>query len=231
MVATPFNLSPEQQDYLRTKEFQALLALKAGESILRDAADILRKELQPNLVLHTTRVAVKITSRTISKIQEDIQKNPSLTVEAAIDRIKDFAGGRFLILYLADVSRAHEIFCCHINSNPEVATLDGKKEDYNTSPKESGYRALHQGILVKLDPEPYLLIEPETYFPFEVQFLTFLQADWAAKEHRVYEYRDKIPDDIRQSLKELSTIFNFVSRYSDELREKIRPLLPPNIPI
>jgi ppGpp synthetase/RelA/SpoT-type nucleotidyltranferase len=59
------------------------------------------------------------------------------------------------------------------------------------------------------------------WFPFEVQFLTFLQADWASKEHLVYENPDKFPETLRERLRELSNTLHDISVAFDNLRDEI----------
>jgi ppGpp synthetase/RelA/SpoT-type nucleotidyltranferase len=64
-------------------------------------------------------------------------------------------------------------------------------------------------------------LDRTTWFPFEVQFLTFLQADWALKEHLVYENPAKYPASLHERLRELSSILHDISVSFDDLRDQI----------
>ena len=107
------------------------------------------------------------------------------------------------MVYLNNIWKGHEILSRLIEGNPDIARLDGDPEDYIKDPKKSGYRGLHQGILIK--------IKRKTYFPLELQLLTVLQFDWTEKEHLVYDNRNKIPPEIKEELFALSTTFHSIS--------------------
>src|SRR5262249_55600637 len=145
-----------------------------------------------------SRVAAKI-ARTI---QGEAAQGRTLLFEDALLRVKDLAGGRFLILYLDDVRRAHQVFCEYVQKRRNVR-LDGDAQDYNSFPTPSGYRGLHQGLLLR--------IARDSFFPFEVQFLTFLQADWSLKEHLIYENPSIFPEKLRDELREVSDRLHDIS--------------------
>lgn len=217
-MAADFALLPTQLDYYLIRDRQAHSATRQGEKLLREATKDLEKELFAKWVPYVLRPA-KLPSRSMRKIEEMISENPNETVEGAIDKLKDLAGARILIFYLGDVWKTHDLFCRFLKKHPRLARIDGPPEDYNINPKRSGYRGLHQGVLIKIDTD--------VYFPFEVQFLTLLQADWAWKEHLVYEHSSKIPDYIKVKLRELSDFLDSASRASDELRKEIDSVLNP----
>lgn len=125
-------------------------------------------------------------------------------------------GGRFLIPYLSDVWRAHQVFCDYIRKRRNVR-LDGDAQDYNSSPKPSGYRGLHQSLLLRIERG----IFRGTCFPFEVQFLTFLQADWALKEHLIYENPTLFPEALRNEIRELSNRLHNITVSFDRIRTEI----------
>lgn len=215
MIESSFSLLPQHYDAIFRRQVHALNVSRVGERLLKKAASALEEELKCGWIPVSVRQG-KRPSRIARKIERIFQhekgSDTTITFDEALGKVKDLAGGRFLIPYLGDVRRAHRAFCASIEMNPRVG-LDGSAEDYNASPKASGYRGLHQGLLMK--------INRSLWFPFEVQFLTFLQADWASKEHLVYENPDKFPERIRQQLKELSDILHNASESFDLLRNEI----------
>ena len=52
--------------------------------------------------------------------------------------------------------------------------------------------------------------------------MTFLQLDWAQKEHLVYENPERFPAAIREELRKLSDALHEASMRSDILRTAIR---------
>lgn len=210
-----FSPLPQQSDAIFRRQAHALTVSRLGERLLKKAASALEEELKCGWIPVSVRPG-KRPSRIAQKIERIFQRaeesGTTTTFDEALSKVKDLAGGRFLIPYLGDVGRAHQAFCASIKMNRRVR-LDGDAEDYNTSPRASGYRGLHQGLIVK--------INRSLWFPFEVQFLTFLQADWASKEHLVYENPEKYPESVRQQLKELSDTLHNASESFDRLRDII----------
>jgi len=215
LIESSFSLLPPHYDAIFRRQVHALNVSRFGERLLKKAASALEEELKCGWIPISVRPG-KRPSRIARKIERIFQRaeesGTTTTFDEALSKVKDLAGGRFLIPYLGDVRRAHRAFCASIEMNRRVR-LDGSAEDYNASPKASGYRGLHQGLLVKLNRS--------LWFPFEVQFLTFLQADWASKEHLVYENPDKFPESICQQLKELSDTLHNASESFDRLRDII----------
>jgi ppGpp synthetase/RelA/SpoT-type nucleotidyltranferase len=211
MVSLPPSLQPKHLDYLQRLQAQAYRATLAGERLTKKIVKVLEGEFRapaPCLIRPGKRL-----SRALRKVTAVLQNDPAKTVEQAIDLVKDWASGRFLILHLEDVAIAHQVCCDFIKKNQRAAKLDGDPQDYNAAPKESGYRGLHQGIMIK--------IGTKEWFPFELQFLTFLQADWAYKEHLVYENPNKYSAQVKDKLKNLSDQLHQVACNFDALRSEL----------
>ncbi len=149
MGASSSSPLPEHYDAISHKRDLALKALRLGDRLLEEAAGVLERKLRCGWIPVSIR-AGKRPSRVVSKIerifQRAVEKGETITFDNALSRIKDFAGGRFLIPYLRDVGDARQIFCEFIKKK-RLAVLDGEAEDYNTNPQPSGYRGLHQGLL------------------------------------------------------------------------------------
>jgi ppGpp synthetase/RelA/SpoT-type nucleotidyltranferase len=208
-------LAPEELnrllDLLERPLYDSREAQRKGYQQLENAALDLDQTLgyktitQPRPGKRLTRIVKKIADMRIS--------DPSIQLQDAVQQVKDFAGGRILILYLRDILEAHRRFCDVVTRRRSIR-LDGDAENYIESPKRSGYRGFHQGLQVRL--------ASGAWFPFEVQFLTFLQLDWAQKEHLVYENPGRFPQEIREELRRLSDALHDISVRSDILRTAIR---------
>ena len=198
-------------DLLEIRKYQAREAQRRGYQRLENSARVLDERLG----YRTLRLPrpEKRAKRIIRKVEEELNENRGLDLEEAVRRVKDLAGGRIAILHLQDIPDAHAHFCESLN-RVRVCKLDGEEEDYIREPKPSGYRALHQGLLVRL--------QSGEWFSFEVQFMTFLQLDWAQKEHLVYENPERFPAAIREELRKLSDALHEASMRSDILRTAIR---------
>lgn len=210
-----FSFLPRHYDLIARQRSLASFASRIGERLLVDAGGILERELGIDwipIAIRRAKLPSRVVAKIIRTIQEGTEQGCTVSFEEALLKVKDWAGGRYLIPYLGDVRRAHQVFCDYIRTRRN-ARLDGDAEDYNSSPKSSGYRGLHQGLLVQLKRGPF--------FPFEVQFLTFLQADWALKEHVVYENSALFPEVMRNELRELSNRLHDISVSSDRLRTEI----------
>jgi ppGpp synthetase/RelA/SpoT-type nucleotidyltranferase len=211
-----FSPLPLHYDLIQRRQSLAATASRIGERLLTDIGEILERELGIGWIPIAIRPAKRpsrIMAKIVRAIQEEAEQERVLSFEEALHhKVKDWAGGRFLIPYLSDVQRAQQVFCDYIQKRRNVR-LDGDGEDYNASPRPSGYRGLHQGILLRMTRD--------APFPFEVQFLTFLQADWALKEHLVYENPTRYPEELRNKLLELSDRLHEISESFDRLRADI----------
>jgi ppGpp synthetase/RelA/SpoT-type nucleotidyltranferase len=179
-----------------------------GESLLREAADQLFTTLGYRLFVmgrhpkEWKRIIEKLerfmkaaaADTTATGLIEEALSN--LYQTAALRAQRDLAGGRIIIPFIDKLIFIHQQLVSYLETIPNVQ-LDGEMQNYLEKPKQ-GYRALHQGLLVELGTR--------VSFPFEIQFMTFLQLDWATKAHPVHEHETIFSGnaDAHQRLSELS---------------------------
>lgn len=161
----------------------------------------------------------KRRNRIISKVQKYMTDNPALSIQSAVDEVKDFAGGRFLVHYISDVSPLHQYLCKVINGHSDVA-LDGDCNDCTYNSRDSGFRCLTQRTMFK--------IQPRVWFPFEIQIMTFLAHDWDQKQHVVYEYTSQIPETVQAIFRGLSTRLLDVDTSFDTVRYLVEGFVSPD---
>ena len=154
----------------------------------------------------------KLRSRIYIKVRRYLDDHSDWDLETAVNKVDDLAGGRFLVYYIDDI----EIFYSYIRTKFKERNdikLVGGCRNCISNPKQSGFRALMQDISFQ--------IEPQVWFPFELQIMTFLAHDWAQKQHIVYENREDIPTSIHGVFLELSETLH----RADQTFATIRTLL------
>jgi hypothetical protein len=78
---------------------RVLLALISG---LEQVSILLRNDLR-ECGLSNVRREAKRERRVLLKVTEELQKDSRLSVEQAIDKIKDLAGGKLFVVYLNNI--------------------------------------------------------------------------------------------------------------------------------
>lgn len=159
----------------------------------------------------------KSRNRILDKVNGYRQANPELDLPGAMDMVLDFVGARFLVHYIRDVRCLHEHICQVVLVRRDI-TLDGPCDDCISQPRSSGFRALIQ--------RTHFMILPETWFPFELQVMTYLAHDWDKKQHIIYEYPDKVPQSVDGLFKEMSTKLLEVDNTFDQAKEILDEFLP-----
>lgn len=154
----------------------------------------------------------KRRSRIYIKVRRYLADNPDWDLKTAVNMVDDLAGGRFLIHYISDINKLYEHICREFKERTDIEVI-GECRNCVFTPKESGFRALTQDISIQ--------IRPHSWFPFEMQIMTFLAHDWDQKQHTVYENREDIPASMHQVFVELSD--NLYK--ADQTFDTIRPLL------
>ena len=159
-----------------------------------------------------------LVSRKTKRVSRVIQKHKQYVAdgcseEEAIKKIRDLAGSRILVCCLRDVNYAHELFCKYIERRKRVCLVDGDCESHS---RDTGYRALHQNTLVKL--------RNSNWFPFEVQFLTFVQHTWDQIQHPVFESPPLYSEELRSGLRALSDEFHRLCQNGDSFVAKIESI-------
>lgn len=140
---------------------------------------------------------IKLRSRIISKIERYQAENPQLSLHQAVDMVPDFAGGRLLGHSLSDVNSLYKNFNALVSNRNDIK-LTGDCDNCIHTPRDTGFRAITQVILFRIKPRPV------TWFPFEVQIMTFLAHDWDQKQHEIYEYREHMPESIHSMFRAMS---------------------------
>jgi ppGpp synthetase/RelA/SpoT-type nucleotidyltranferase len=154
----------------------------------------------------------KRRSRIYDKIKRYLEEKPNWDLETAVNHVDDLAGGRFVVHYIGDVCKFHEHICSEFEKRDDIKVI-GNGRNCVFKPRASGFRALTQDIKIK--------IKPHFWFPFEMQFMTYLSHDWDQKQHYIYENQEDIPDHIQQVFLDLSeTLFKV-----DQTFENLRPVL------
>ena len=137
----------------------------------------------------------KRQSRIVSKIERYRQNDQTLDLKGAVDQVTDFAGGRLLVHYIGDVAPLFNFICEVISERTDI-DLNGECDNYIHSPRDSGFRALMQPTLIQ--------IQPDIWFPFEIQIMTYLAHDWDQKQHVIYENADEAPESVQATLRALA---------------------------
>lgn len=163
---------------------------------------------------------IKKRSRIISKIERYQAENPHLSLPQAVDMISDFVGGRLLSHSLSDVNSLYESFCAAVSSRDDIK-VDGECDDCISAPRDTGFRALTQVILFRIKSRP------TTWFPFEVQVMTFLAHDWDNKQHDIYEHKEHMPQHIQEMFKAMSYRLLDVDESFEIMRTMVSGFMPP----
>ncbi len=159
----------------------------------------------------------KRRSRTISKILGYQEEDPELTLQGAVDKVTDFAGGRVLVHHLKDTAKLYEYICENVSARDDIQ-LDGLCDDCINTPRDTGFRALTQLALFR--------ISKTEWFSFEIQIMTFLQHDWGEKQHIAYEYPELIPTIFHALFYGLSERLYQIDQRFEATMERIDTFLP-----
>lgn len=173
-------------------------------------------------------VEVKARIKSIESLTEKIQRKETETTtkiqtQDIPDRIRDIAGARIICLYLDMVPT----IVAKIRQMDGVTVM--RVKDYNTEPKENGYRGYH--LECKISTQTY---DPETLetmsdiVSVEFQVRTQHQHDWAELEHKL-RYKpqqnatnngEDLDDEIKnEKLKEYATQMHEADLKRIELRD------------
>lgn len=124
----------------------------------------------------------EITTRIKSceSLKEKCQRKEVLQAQDIPERIRDIAGARVICLYLDMVPS----IVAKIRQMDNVTVV--KNKDYNTTPKENGYRGYHLECKVSTQTyDPDTLETMSDIVSVEIQVRTQHQHDWAELEHKL----------------------------------------------
>lgn len=210
-------LSPEAEDKLFTKWTNWILTQRPGEKILNDFVEQYR-DLFAYHPLVDPRRTQKSWDRCVQKVSQYVDAGQAVDEIAAIDGcLKDTAGARFIVLFPMDREAAVARFKTYVNKNgmkppnglPHF-TLDG---DHEVKNYETGYKAIHQGILIQMDNGEW--------DAFEVQFMNILQHMWDKIQGPLYRGRNRYPTELYDGLAKLSTNCDKICRKANRILNEI----------
>ena len=143
------------------------------------------------------------------------RKNFSLSMQSAVENLKDIAGIRVICSYVEDVYTVARLL-----TTQDDVKLVGMR-DYIKNPKPNGYRSLH--LIVEI---PVFLQEGRIMVPVEVQIRTIAMDFWASLEHNLrYKAAGHVPEDICQELYEVGQDIAALDVKMQSIHDRIDALL------
>lgn len=216
MPTRPY-LSSEAEDRLFTKWANWLLIQRPGEKILHDFVKRYRSTFAYRLLIDP-RTTQKSWERCIQKVSKYVDAGQATDEIAAVENyLKDTAGARLILLFPKDREVAVARFRTYINKNgmnppnglPHFV-LDGNDEIKNY---ETGYKAIHQGILLQMDAGEWVA--------FEVQFMNVLQHMWDKIQGPLYRDPNRYPKKLHRKVTNLSTTCDKICCRTNEIITEI----------
>ena len=132
----------------------------------------------------------------------------------SLDRMQDIGGLRVIVDNIADIYRLHQLM---LNSTRFKHQLDLPPHDYIKSPKNDGYRSLHQVIRYQNESHEEL-----NGLRLEIQIRTNAMNFWATAEHSLrYKYSGNIPQDLQDRLKNCAEAAFHLDQEMATIREEI----------
>lgn len=150
--------------------------------------------------------------KTIQSMMEKLRrKHHAVSMESAVENLRDIAGIRVICSYLQDVYTVAEL----LTSQDDVKLLEMR--DYVKFPKANGYRSLH--LIVEI---PVFLQEGRVNVPVEVQLRTIAMDFWASLEHAMrYKAEGEVPEDISLELQEVGADIALLDKRMQSLHDRI----------
>lgn len=155
--------------------------------------------------------------KSIQSMMEKLQrKHFSVSMDSAVENLRDIAGIRVICNYVQDVYTVASL----LTSQDDVKLVEVR--DYIKRPKENGYRSLH--LIIEI---PVFLQEGRISVPVEVQLRTIAMDFWASLEHSMrYKADGYIPKDISLELQQVGDDIAVLDQRMQALHDRINQLLP-----
>ena len=131
-----------------------------------------------NIIEYSTS-RIKTPESIVEKLH---RKNREVSLNKAIETLRDLAGIRIICSFQDDIYALEESFL----KQDDIELIERK--DYIKNPKPSGYRSLH--LIVQV---PIFLQNTKKFVNVEVQFRTIAMDFWASLEHKM-RYKKDIPE-------------------------------------
>jgi len=137
-------------------------------------------------------------------------------IDAVENCLKDIAGARLIVLFPSDREVAVTRFRTYVGRNgtnplnglPHFR-LDGDEEIKDF---ETGYKAIHQGILLEMDDGEY---------PFEIQFMNALQHMWDKIQGPLYRDVNRYPRGLHRKVARLSKVCDQICSRTNQILTEI----------
>lgn len=141
-----------------------------------------------------------------------IRKGLAVTIDNAVNHIRDISGIRVICSFSTDIYRMYEM----ISKQQDVTVLEVK--DYVANPKPNGYQSLHLIILV-----PVFLTDRMEQVPVEIQIRTIAMDFWASLEHKIYyKFNAQVPHEIGLQLKDTADLIASLDKRMFALNEEVQ---------
>lgn len=150
--------------------------------------------------------------KTIQSMMEKLQrKNYTVSMESAVENLRDIAGIRVICSYMKDVYTVAQL----LTGQDDVKLLEVR--DYIRDPKPNGYRSLHLIIEV-----PVFLQDGRVEVPVEVQLRTIAMDFWASLEHAMrYKAQGSVPSEICEELYQVGTDIASLDERMQSIHDRI----------
>ncbi len=144
-----------------------------------------------------------------------IRKQHSVSIQSAVENLRDIAGIRVICSYVQDVYTVAKL----LTSQDDLRLVETR--DYIRQPKANGYRSLH--LIVEV---PVFLQEGRIMVPVEVQLRTIAMDFWASLEHAMrYKANGHVPEDICLELQEAGEDIAVLDRKMQSIHDRIDALI------
>lgn len=139
------------------------------------------------------------------------RKELVVSVDSAMQHLKDIAGIRVICNYIEDVYTIADLLL----KQDDVTLI--RRRDYIQHPKPNGYRSLH--LIVEV---PIFLAEKKEPIPVEVQIRTIAMDFWASLEHQLrYKSDQNMPDSTQTELKDCAEIIESLDRKMQSIQHSL----------
>ena len=159
---------------------------------------------------------MQVRLKTIQSMMEKLRrKNYAVSMQSAVENLKDIAGIRVICSYVQDVYTVARL----LTSQDDIRLLEMR--DYIRSPKPNGYRSLH--LIVEV---PVFLQEGRITVPVEVQIRTIAMDFWASLEHDLrYKAQGVVPQDICDELQQVGEDIALLDQKMQSIHDRIDAVL------
>ncbi len=154
--------------------------------------------------------------KSIQSMMEKLRrKQYSVSMQSAVENLKDIAGIRVICSYVQDVYTVARL----LTSQDDITLVEMR--DYIRNPKANGYRSLH--LIVEV---PVFLQEGRIIVPVEVQIRTIAMDFWASLEHDLrYKAQGIVPQEISDELQQVGEDIAVLDQKMQSIHDRIDAML------